>query len=89
MIGPTANVEVVKLALPLLSCADPSTVFPAEKVTGPVAATVGDVTVAVKVTDCPKVEGFGGEVSVVELVVGLITWFKGADVLGRLLASAR
>jgi hypothetical protein len=42
-------VEVVKLALPLLSCAVPSTVFPAVKVTGPVAVTVGDVIVAVNV----------------------------------------
>ena len=51
LVEPTASVDVVNFAFPPpLSCAVPSTVFPAAKVTGPVGITVGEVIVAVKVT---------------------------------------
>jgi hypothetical protein len=50
LVEPTASVEIVNFAFPLLSCAVPSTVFPAVKVTGPVGTTVGDEIFAVKVT---------------------------------------
>jgi hypothetical protein len=66
-------VDVVNVALPLLSCAVPSTVFPTENVTGPVGFTVGEVTVAVNVTTSPEADGFGHEVSVVELVASVTT----------------
>jgi hypothetical protein len=50
LVEPTGNVDVVNFAFPPLSCAVPSTVFPAVKVTVPVGTTVGDEIVAVKVT---------------------------------------
>jgi hypothetical protein len=50
VVEPRASAEVVNLALPPLSCAVPSTVFLAVKVTGPFAVTVGEVILAVNVT---------------------------------------
>jgi len=56
-------------------------------VTGPVGLTVGDVMVAVKVTASPRVDGFGDEMRVAELVVSCITWLKMAEVLRSLFTS--
>lgn len=56
-------------------------------VTGPVGSTVGDEIVAVKVTDCPCVDGFGDEVSIALLVVCRTTWFSTVDVLPKLAVS--
>jgi len=50
LVEPTVSDEIVSDALPPLSCAVPSTVFPAVNVTGPVGVTVGDEIFAVKVT---------------------------------------
>ena len=47
---PRANVEVVKVALPLLSVPVPRVVDPSLKVTVPVGVPPLEVTVAVKVT---------------------------------------
>ena len=58
-VEPAGKDDVVRTALPLVSCTVPSTVFPAVKVTGPLAVTVGDVIFAVNVTACPTVEGLG------------------------------
>src|ERR1051325_2078327 len=55
--GPAASVEMVKVAVPLLSEAVPSEVVPSRKVTVPVA--VAGVTVTVMVTVWPAVEGLG------------------------------
>ena len=63
----TVNVEMLYVALPLLSVPVPSVVLPSLKVTVPVAA-VG-VTVAVNVTAVPAVEGLAEEVSVTEVLV--------------------
>ena len=87
MVEPTASVDVVKLAFPALSCAVPSTLLPMAKVTGPFGITVGDVIVAVNVTTCPNVEGFGEEVSVAELVAWVITWITTGELLLRLFTS--
>ena len=73
LVEPTACVDVVNFALPPLSCAVPSTVLPAVKVTGPVGVIVGEAIVAVNVTDCPEVEGLGDEDSVAEVVASVIT----------------
>ena len=89
VVEPTESDEIVSAALPPLSCAVPKTVFPAVNVTGPVAFTVGDLIVAVKVTACPCVDGFGNEVSVAVLVASNTTWFSTADVLPRLAASPK
>ena len=80
-VKPTGNVEVVNVALWLLSCAVPSTVVPTVKMTGPVGTTVRDVITAVKVTSWPAVDGFGDEVSVAALVARRTTWSSTADVL--------
>jgi len=87
LVEPTASDEIASAALPPLSCAVPSTVFPAVNVTGPVGFTVGDVIVAVKVTACPCADGLGDEVSVAVLVASSTTWFSTADVLPKLAAS--
>ena len=50
LVEPTVRAVVVNAAFPPLSCTVPSTVLPAEKVTGPVGFAVGEVTIAVKVT---------------------------------------
>lgn len=60
---PTANVETASPALPPARVAVPREVAPSKNWTFPVAV-IGD-TDAVNVTDCPKVDGFGLELSVV------------------------
>ena len=61
---PPASVEMLNVAFPLLIVPVPSVVLPSLNVTVPVAAN--GVTVAVKVTELPYVEGFDEEVSVTE-----------------------
>src|SRR6266567_2585504 len=68
--APTLSVDVVNVATPLpLSVAVPSGFAPSVKVTVPVGVPEPLVTVAVKVTACPKVLGLNEVVSVV--VVGV------------------
>ena len=61
---PATNVEVLNVVFPLLRVPVPNVVLPSLNVTVPVAAN--GVTVAVKVTELPYVEGFDEEVSVTE-----------------------
>ena len=66
----TDNVEVAKVAVPLLSVPVPKVVAPSLKVTVPVgvpAPGADAVTVAVKVTDCKKTDGLAEEETVVAL----------------------
>ena len=73
---PGARDEVLNWATPAVeSVALPSVVAPSMKVTVPVGVVVdcGEATVAVKVTFCPKVEGFSDEVSVVVVGAPLTT----------------
>jgi hypothetical protein len=69
---PMARAAVLYVALPLLSVPVPSVVVPSLKVTVPVAAE--GVTVAVKVTEVWKVDGFSDDVSVVVVLVLAATW---------------
>ena len=65
---PTPRVEVLKAAVPPLSGAVPKVVAPSLKVTVPVGVPVPGatgLTVAVKLTDCPKTDGFWLELTVV------------------------
>jgi hypothetical protein len=62
---------VVRLATPLLIVPVLSDVAPSSKVTVPVAP---DVTVAVKVTLAPKVEGFAEDARVMVEVALFTTW---------------
>jgi len=80
---PTGSVEVVKVAEPPLNEPVPNAFEPFLNVT--VSPSGGaptlEVTVAVKVTVCPKLDGLGFDVRVV--VVGLFTiWISTGDVLG-------
>ena len=60
---PTASEEVVKVAVPAASVPVPICVPPSKKITVPVGEN--PVTLAVNVTDCPKLEGFFDEDSAV------------------------
>jgi hypothetical protein len=76
---PTARVASMQVAVPLERAVEPQPLTSPDQVMEPVAVdAVVDVpvfiSVAVNVTDCPKVEGFGEEV--METLVGalLTTW---------------
>ena len=72
---PPARAEVVRLATPPLNVPVPIGLPPSRKVTNPVGVPVPGgtaVTVAVNVTDWPKVEGFVDEVTAV-VVLALLT----------------
>ncbi len=69
----------------MFSVAVPRVLLPFMNVTVPVA--LAGVTVAVKVTDCPALDGFSEEVSVVVLAVLLTVWVSGAEVLLANVAS--
>ena len=69
-------------ALPLTSVAVPSTVAPSRNVMMPVGTPVAGataLTVAVNVTACPVVEGFGVEVRLVVEFPALTTWVKSRE----------
>ena len=73
---PTASVDVVNVATPLLRLELPMFVDPSMKVTVPVGVPLSKpgcaVTVEVKVTFYPKLEGLGEEVSAVVVGVKLV-----------------
>ena len=61
--SPSASSEVMRTAVPSAASGTvPSTVVPSRKTTSPAGVPApGAVTVAVKVTACPTVDGFGDE----------------------------
>ena len=64
---------VFSKAIPLVSGTEPKLVVPSRKVIVPVGTLeLCDVTVAVKVTDCPNVEGFREETNVVVVLTVLV-----------------
>jgi len=64
---PLLSVDVLKVAVPLPSrVAVPSVVLPSLQLTVPLGVTpVDEVTLAVNVTSCPTLDGFGDEPSTV------------------------
>jgi hypothetical protein len=66
---PAARVEVMNVAVPLLSVPPPIALPPSMNVTVPVA--VLGVTLAVNVTALPKIEGSGLELTEIEEVAWL------------------
>src|ERR1700693_874840 len=85
---PTASVDVVNAALPLLSVPVPSTVVPSLTVTDPVGVpVVNDFTVAVKVTGFPCLEGFSEEVTVLDVAAFVTVSVSTAEVLPVKFAS--
>jgi hypothetical protein len=73
---PAVNVDVLKVAFPLVRVPVPRVVLPSINVTVPVAPD--GVTVAVNFTDEPKVEGFEDEATVT-VVLALFTVCKSAE----------
>jgi hypothetical protein len=81
---PAGNFLGVKPATPPLSSAVPIVAVPFLKVTDPVGVPLNSgVTVAVKVTDCPKVEGFSDETTDVVVLALLTVWDSAFDVLAE------
>ena len=69
----TDSLDVLNVATPLPSnLAAPSVIVPSLKVTIPVGVALDEVTIAVKVTDWPKVDGLIDDVNVV-LELALLT----------------
>jgi len=81
---------VLNEALPPATVPVPRTVAPSLNVTGPDGdAGELDVTVAVKVTDCPEFDGLTLETSDVVVEYLLTTWLTVLDVLPLKLPSPR
>jgi hypothetical protein len=78
---PRGRVVVVKLDLPPANVTVASTVPPELNVTVPVGVIVGEATVAVNLTDCPRVDGLREETTVVVVVAGYTAWVNTVDVL--------
>lgn len=80
-VDPFGKVEVVIFALPPLRGTVPRVVDAAVNVTVPTIAAVGDVTVAVNVTDWPCKDGFSEDLIAVLVDALLTVWLRGVDVL--------
>jgi hypothetical protein len=79
---PTASMAVDNVAWPLpLSAPEPMFVAPSKNATAPVGVPLPELTVAVKFTLCPKVEGFGLEASVVVVEALFCTTVRIPDAL--------
>jgi hypothetical protein len=83
---------VLNVALPLLSVPEPSVIVPFLKVTLPVGVPPTEVTVAVKVTAAPNVEGFGvvaKEVKVVATGVEAVAMKVAVTALAALMVTGQ
>jgi hypothetical protein len=79
---PTASVDVVNAALPLLSAPVPSLVVPSLNVTDPVGVpVVDDCTIAVKVTGLPFFEELSEELTVLDVAAFVTVCVSTAEVL--------
>jgi hypothetical protein len=85
---PAASTEVENVAWPALSVAVPMTLAPSNNWTVPVGVPV-PVTVAVKVTACPAVDGFAEDVTAVLVALPFTVWVSAAEVLTANVASPR
>src|SRR2546425_13215206 len=79
LCAPLVSADVTYVATPAVRAPVPSVVVPSLKVTVPVGVPL-PVTVAVKVTDWPSVDGFALEVTAV-VVTRFTVCVSGADVL--------
>lgn len=85
---PAGRFERVSVATPLVNATVARVVAPFLKTTFPVGVDGPlEVTVAVKVTDCPKVDGLRDEVSKVEVEYLFTTCAKLVEVLALEVAS--
>jgi hypothetical protein len=76
---PTASELIASVAIPLLIVPVPSVVAPSWNVTVPVAP---DVTVAVRVTLAPNVDGLSEEARATVLDARFTTWDTGVELAG-------
>ena len=82
MFVPTGSVVVVRTAEPPLNDTVPRLVLPLLNVTEPAATPpYCPDTVAVRLTDCPKLDGFIDEVNVVVELALVTVWLTAVDVL--------
>jgi len=81
----TESADVDSDAVPPLTVAVPSELAPSKNCTFPVDPA-GD-TVAVKVTDCPDVDGFSDDVSDVVVPIAFTVCVRMEDVLGACVLS--
>ena len=88
---PTAKEDVLKVATPLTKLTGVPTGVPSTRNwTVPVAVPAPrpvTATVAVKVTDCPKTDGFASDDNVVVVLALFTTWLTGELVLVSKLES--
>jgi hypothetical protein len=84
---PAASAAVVNVATPPVSVTVPSVVVPSLKATVPAGVPPADVTVAVNVTGCPKVDGFVEDATSVLVAAGSTTWERSVDVFAEKLSS--
>src|SRR4051794_37481470 len=87
---PASRADVLKVAVPPLSVPVPRELDPSLKVTDPVGVPAPGATaptVAVKVTDWPKVEGLGAAESAVVVLAWLTVCITAPEVLVRKLLS--
>jgi hypothetical protein len=85
---PLGRVEVVTVATPdAFSVAVPTVVVPLRNVTVPVGIPAVEATVAVNVTACPAVDGFGVEVRTKVVVAFVTVKASAGEVLAALLLS--
>ena len=79
---PVASVVVVYFAAPPLRLTVFRAFVPSMRVTDPVTVPLNcGATVTVKVTDCPKVDGFCDEASAVVVLAWFTTWLRARDAL--------
>ena len=79
---PAVRVAVAMLAFPPLSVAAPKVVAPSLKVTVPVTVpVVAGLTVAVRVTDWPNLDGLSDETTVVVVLAASVTSDRAEEVL--------
>lgn len=78
---------MVKLGFPPANVTVASTVAPELHVTVPVGVTVGEATVAVNLTDCPRVQGLREETTVVVVAARFTIWLSIAESLAAEAAS--
>jgi hypothetical protein len=84
---PTASKEPLMLAVPPLSVSVPSAAVPSLKVTVPVGVPPLAVTLAVKVTSSPNVEGFRPDESETEVNNALWVVFSSTPILTRVVRT--
>ena len=78
---PAAKVEVLRAATPFVRATVPRVFVPFLKVTFPVGVPFEELTVAVNVTESPKLDGFGFDTNAVVVGTAFTVCTRMTDVL--------